>query len=390
VPNQARFQGPAPHQAWAITVFCLVSFAVLAVVNVLAEQLDPARLLTCLISVGIVFVLQFYHCSPRARSWSTARKAWTLSVQAVFTYLPMVSFGLGWGGMAGCLAGSVLLAVAGRAAWILFGLISASMVVFPPLLSATLVQTVYVAMSTMLIGLVLYCLARLTDLVYEVHAARGDLARLAVAEERLRFARDLHDLLGYSLSAITLKSELVNRLASTRPERAREEIASILQISRQALADVRMVASGYRDLSLLDEVASATAILRAADIDVEVDAPDVGSVPPAVNTVLATALREGVTNLLRHSKVRRCSISVAITDGVVRLTLINDGVSDAPESGEHTGGSGLGNISVRLAGVGGCLQVGVRDDGLFRLVAEAPVERAAGGKPVLGPARAAA
>ncbi|MDT0551565.1 histidine kinase dimerization/phosphoacceptor domain-containing protein, partial [Streptomyces lonegramiae] len=122
----------------------------------------------------------------------------------------------------------------------------------------------------MLCGIVIYGLSRLTDLVHEVHRTREELARMAVGRERLRFARDLHDLLGYSLSAIALKGELVHRLIEVRPEHARSETEELLMVARQALADGRVVSSGYRDMSLRDEATSAAASLAAADIQADV------------------------------------------------------------------------------------------------------------------------
>jgi two-component system sensor histidine kinase DesK len=197
---------------------------------------------------------------------------------------------------------------------------------------------------------------------------------MAVARERLRFARDLHDLLGYSLSSITLKNELIQRLIDHNPRRAREEVAEVLTISRQALADVREVARGYRDMSLLVEGESASSVLKAAGIDAHVDVV-VPGLSSTANTILATVLREGVTNLLRHSQPRTCTITARMTaDGsdLVRLQIDNDGVTrsdrEAAEDGDRVG-TGLSNLSARVAAVGGTVTAGpVAPDG-FRLVA---------------------
>ncbi|CAM5724203.1 hypothetical protein SALBM311S_00537 [Streptomyces alboniger] len=167
---------------------------------------------------------------------------------------------------------------------------------------------------------------------------------MAVAGERLRFARDLHDLLGFGLSAITLKSELTFRLVATRPERAREELVGILQISRQALADVRSVARGYREMSLDAEAASADDVLTAAEIEARIDL-DCGPVSDRAGTVLATVIREGVTNVLRHSKAQHCVIEAGPASGpggpLVRLVVANDGADETRRTGSQDGGSGL-------------------------------------------------
>ena len=206
--------------------------------------------------------------------------------------------------------------------------------------------------------------------------ARRDRELLAVLEDRDRIARDLHDLLGYSLSTITLKSELIHRLIPANPDRAREEVAGVLGVSRQALADVRLVASGYREMSLETEAEAVTEVMTAADVRVETDI-DCGRLHPLVDTVLATALREGITNILRHSKVQSCEITAAVEGERVRLTLVNDGVTrqDRPRVADGCSGSGLGNLRTRLAEIGGTLTT-VTKDGRFRLVAEAPVRPA--------------
>jgi two-component system sensor histidine kinase DesK len=233
----------------------------------------------------------------------------------------------------------------------------------------------YTTESTIITGLVVYGLTRLSSLVTELHAARNELAKMAVAQERLRFARDLHDLLGYSLSAITLKSELTHRLMTKDQVRAQEELAEVLDISRQALADVRSVASGYRELSLDTEADAARSVLLAADVNVRMDL-DYGELPVRVRTVLATILREGITNVLRHSKAEQCEITVRQADGQVWIDIVNDGASQATAQRTPRGGSGIANLSARIAALDGTLSAGLDPDGRFRLHAQAPVTRA--------------
>ncbi|MCC9741375.1 sensor histidine kinase [Streptomyces sp. MNU89] len=367
VPDPAL---PAPRLARTITVGVLVYYCGIAVLNVLWSGATAGRLAVCLVCVAVVFALQLFHVSPRARRWPLRRRCLTLGAQAALTYLPLAVFGLEWGSMAGPLAGSLLLLLPPRAAWPLFALIAAGMLALSLLEGSGIVMVVYLTTSTMMAGVILYGTARLSDLVTEVHASRGELARMAVSQERLRFARDLHDLLGYSLSAITLKSELIHRLITSRPDRAREEIASVLEVSRQALADVRLVASGYRDMSLADEADSAARILATADVAAEVSI-STGRLHPVVETVLATTLREGMTNVLRHSKVENCTITAEADGDLVRLTLLNDGVTGTRRRSPHSG-SGLGNLQTRLSAIGGRVEAGVQEDGRFRLLAEAP------------------
>lgn len=193
-----------------------------------------------------------------APHWPVARKTASLTVQGVATYLPFIALHEMWGGMAGFLAGSFLLLIRQPLAWTYFTLTVASMFFFAAHYYQDSANWIaYYVVATMLLGLITFGMTRLAQLVGELYAMRSELARLAVTQERLRFARDLHGLLGYSLSSITLKSELAYRLVEKQPERAKQELTEILGISRQALADVREVSSSYRQMSLAAEAASA-------------------------------------------------------------------------------------------------------------------------------------
>jgi len=371
-PTRWRRSVPPTRLARSITVYTLVAFALITAFSVVGRDWSAPLVGFALLCVAVVFTLQFFHSSTRSAGWSAPVKAVSFTVQAVFTYLPLTMIGFAGIGMIGCLQASALLGFRGRVAAVLSGSIAVSVIVFARALDFPAIETVYVTVGSTWMGVVLFALGWLTDLIGEVHANRRELARLAVTHERLRFARDLHDLLGYSLSAITLKAELTQRLIPVRPERADEEITSILQISRQALADVRTVASGYRQMSLLEEVSSAASILAAATIDVDVVDPD-GPFHPVVDQVLAAALREGVTNILRHSAVRRCTISVTRPDpGTVRLAMVNDGLATEPRSRGRQGG--LDALTARVAALGGRVDARVRDDGRFHLIVEVPAE----------------
>lgn len=374
VPFSPRSQAPAPRLARAIIVVALVCYSTMTVLNVVRTRPGTTQLIVCIGLVLAVFGVQLAVSSPQARRWPTGWKALVLILQAVLTFAPLVWFGTNWGSMEGPLAASLLLTLPARWAWPSYGLLIAFIPVYNLMAGATIDLVLYFTIAGILTGLVIYGLTRLTDLVHEVHATREELARMAVTQERLRFARDLHDLLGYSLSAITLKGELIQRLISSRPDKAREETASVLRVARQALADVRLVSSGYRDMSLSEEAESAGTVLAAADIRADVTV-ECGRLHPVVDTVLATALREGVTNILRHSGVRVCTIKAELDEETVRLGLTNDHPHEQTDvfSARAGGGSGLDNLRCRFAAIGGGLTAGLQGDGRFHLEVWAPL-----------------
>jgi two-component system, NarL family, sensor histidine kinase DesK len=184
-------------------------------------------------------------------------------------------------------------------------------------------------------------------------AAREQLAHLAVTEERLRFARDLHDLLGQSLSVLVLKSELVGRqLPDDADEAVRHEVRDIAQVARKSLNDLREAVAGYRRPTLQAEISSARSALRAAGIGLVV-ADSLGTIAPEQDGVLAWCLREAVTNVVKHSGARRCEVRIFHDDGLARLEVSDDG--HGAES--LNGGSGLAGMRERVALVGGSMNV---------------------------------
>lgn len=193
----------------------------------------------------------------------------------------------------------------------------------------------------------------------------------AVVADRERIARDLHDLLGHSLSMITLKSEVVLRLVPHQDMSARHELTEIIATSRQALHDVRLMAHGMHRLSFADTVDSIRPTLCSLGIKLTVRI-DCGPVPQDVDAVLAAVLREGVTNLLKHSKAANCRIEASGRPGYVRLAIANDGVL-ATANTSAPAGIGLGNLATRVGGLGGWFSSGIQPNSWFRLVADVPL-----------------
>jgi two-component system, NarL family, sensor histidine kinase DesK len=194
--------------------------------------------------------------------------------------------------------------------------------------------------------------------------ARAELAEMAVADERLRFARDLHDLLGHDLSLIALKAELAGKLLPERADVAATEIGDIRELTRSALTQVREAVDGYRRPTLPSELAGARVALEAAGIELSVDAPD-EPLDPEVESVLAWAVREGATNAIRHSGARRARIVVRPD----RLEIADDG-RGAPVA--RPGGNGLTGLRERVQSIGGTVEAGAGPGGGFRLTVRVP------------------
>jgi two-component system sensor histidine kinase DesK len=208
----------------------------------------------------------------------------------------------------------------------------------------------------------------------ELQEAREELARSAVAEERMRFARDLHDLLGHSLSLIALKSELARRLATIDPARSQQEMADVEEAARRALAEVRDAVSGYRQVTCAQALAEARAALTGAGITVRL--PDaVPVLPGGVDAALGWVVREATTNVLRHSGAGRVTVELIEDGGQAVLTVTDDGAGTAERVTVlgTTSGSGLAGLRERVAVLGGELTAGPVDGGGYRVRAVVPL-----------------
>ena len=243
----------------------------------------------------------------------------------------------------------------------------------------------WLALPTAAIGLWATAFVRQVAAVSELRSAREELARLAVSEERLRFARDLHDLLGHSLSLITLKSELAGRLLPAAPEKAATEVHDIEGVARQALREVREAVAGYRQPTLDEELEGAGEMLAAAVIAYRIE-NEAGVLPGAVDAVLAWAVREGTTNVIRHSRAKHCRIALARDGQEIYAEITDDGGGHRGETGEDSG-SGLSGLTERVSTFDGRVETGPLPDGGFRLrvglPAKSDAERSAWPEPKL-------
>ncbi|MFI8888739.1 sensor histidine kinase [Streptomyces paradoxus] len=214
----------------------------------------------------------------------------------------------------------------------------------------------------------------LLNAVYQLDEARETRTRLAVAEERLRFGRDLHDVMGRNLAVIALKSELAVQLAQRGRPEAVTQMVEVQRLAQESQREVRDVVRGYREADLGSELAGAQGVLAAAGIDCTVGGTPVAGLPPAVQSALGWVVREAATNVLRHGDARRCAVRLRVLEGRVVLSVENDGVSEAVrESGSGPSGSGLAGLRERLAKIDGTLEAGPAGRGQFRLTAEIPL-----------------
>lgn len=218
-------------------------------------------------------------------------------------------------------------------------------------------------LSMLTAGLAVFGFTQMVIGNVRLRMAQEENQRLAISEERNRFARDLHDILGHSLTVITVKAELAGRLVDVDPGRARTEIADLERLSRDALADVRRAVDGYRELTLPGEIARARAALGAAEITA--DLPNsTDQVPGDLRELFAWTIREGVTNVVRHSGARHCTVRLSADAAEVR----DDGRGPTQGSGGH----GLVGLRERAAEVGASVEAGRAADRGFVLRVSTP------------------
>ncbi len=214
-------------------------------------------------------------------------------------------------------------------------------------------QAVALVFTVLMVGAFAEAIRANTALV----AARAEVARLASEAERTRIARDLHDLLGHSLTAITVKSTLARRLVDADAVRAGEEMTAVETLARQALTEVRAAVSGYREVWLAGELARGRELLRACGVTADLPtATDV--VSPAHQELFGWVVREGLTNVARHARASRCAVTLSAST----VEVLDDGVG-----GPAQGGSGLEGLRERVDAAGGSLSAGPVDTRGWRL-----------------------
>jgi two-component system sensor histidine kinase DesK len=324
-----------------------------------------------LATIGLVAVVAAYLGAALSfGAWKEPIPWYTWTMVGVFTALVVVlppAFGPEWTGLPVYLG--VIYAVTLPFRWSPVGIIAAAGLGFGQsfLLGASAGTSASVTLTTFAIGLMMVAFRRARVLVNQLRAARGEVARLAATDERLRIARDLHDLLGHSLSLIVLKSELARRLAERDPARVLQEVGDIESVARQALADVREAVSGYRQRTLTDELDNARAVLGTAGVDAVVRTSG-GPLPDQLDGLFGWAVREAVTNVVRHARATRCEITVTY-DGTRAALQVDDNGRGVDA---YIPGNGLTGLTERVEDAGGSVAAGPLPAGGFRLTAHLP------------------
>ncbi|HLK00674.1 MAG TPA: sensor histidine kinase [Streptosporangiaceae bacterium] len=322
-----------------VVAFCL------AYAPVVAYASEPTRLVRC--GMGAVMVIATLACVFYGSDWVV-----------LWVYVSAAS-------------GYVLSGSPGRRR-LLFGTLAGIVALFSLLAytsHAGVEGYLLVLIPVMFIGPAMAGFRFQAELVRQLAAARGTVAKLAASEERLRLARDMHDLTGQSLSTITLKADLAARRLQRLPQDEQtlavgRELSDIAQVSRQTLHDIRDAVSGYRRPTLAVEMITAREALQAAGVALHEDPALItvsGSLDPDAEAALAWCLREAVTNVVRHSRAKTCRVTLVATKAELSLEVTDDGhgLSQSPAKG-----NGLHSMSERLAALGGRLTLAPGDPGL--------------------------
>ena len=349
-------------------------FTAYAISDILTKHWDPARTVLAAFSLVVFAFLYMLSMWVATGFRETAVRRARLVPYAVFVALTLtlvLVFGGNFGGLliyAGVVTGWTLRPRAAAIAVLLLG----GFIFCGLAVGYSLGDVLFDAFMTVALGATMMFFRGVIWLTIELRRAREELARLAVAEERLRFSRDLHDVLGHSLSVIALKSQVARRMMARDAPAAEAALSDLEDVAHESLAAVREMVTGYRQRSLTEELQSAREVLDAAGIGVEV-----GSSPPPLpqpsDSLLAWAVREGVTNVLRHSRARHCRISVAAGGDGVNLEMSDDGIG-ATSAGASDGrpGTGLSGLRERMSAAGGTVEAGPRPEGGFRLAVHLP------------------
>jgi two-component system sensor histidine kinase DesK len=291
---------------------------------------------------------------------------WLAGLVAV-TFAMVIAFGEPWGGVIIYLGVATGFSLPPRPALFTLAGIAAATIAVGVAIGVSASDLAFDVFLTTALGVSMLGVRTMFQLIVALRDARDEVARLTVAEQKARFARDLHDVLGHNLSVIALMSQVARRSIGHDPAAASAAVTDIEAVARRSLRDVRELVAGYRPPSLAEELAVADELLATAGIEPAIERP--AEMPDGVvGELLAWALREGTTNVIRHSRATHCRIAVTVEDRHAGLQIDDDG----PPSAIGGTGSGLRGLRERVAGAGGTLQAGPLEHGGFRLAVQLP------------------
>ncbi|MBT8797720.1 sensor histidine kinase [Microbacterium flavum] len=322
------------------------------------------------ISLVVLFAVAFLAATPM--SWALPRRSRALPALGLFALSFALFPWLGWGirgvwTYVGVTIGMAVLPL--RLTWILLLALGGVAALAGAQLEGWTEDVLWVPAIIVSISAMMAAFARNIAAMNALRATRDQMAEMAVERERSRVARDLHDILGHSLTVITVKTELAGRLIDVDPGRARAEIAEVEALARGALVDVRATVAGYRGVSVAGELAAARVALDAAGIDAALPG-STEALPAATRELAGWVVREGVTNVIRHAHATRCRIeltprTVSVEDDGVGLSGADSG--SGRDAGADAGGAGLIGLRERVESAGGRLTVGRSELGGLRL-----------------------
>ncbi len=394
--DESRAALPPPSHTRAIVGYWLIwmiwtPLIIPALLALVQSHPSPPRVVLSLIGAAIFLTLYVWMAWQNAREFAspvplarpTGVELWAPVVAMILLSLTLTQANGGpWGSLfiytSACVSGRLSTAQAVRVLVVLLALVVIGGGIAQHLSPTTLLNDLFFIAIP---GIIVISQARTLRANRELHLAQEEMARFAaVTEERLRIARDLHDLLGHNLSLIALKSELARRLIGAAPERAAAEVADVERVARTALQEVREAVAGYRQPTLESELRNAREFLAAAGVEYSCEraAGALEALPPAAEALLAWAVREGVTNVVRHSGARSCALRVARDGDSVAVEVANDDspIVPAQPSGEPSvahAGNGLRGLAERASALGGTFAAGPRPEGGFRLAVSVPV-----------------
>ncbi|MFI6298257.1 sensor histidine kinase [Nonomuraea sp. NPDC050790] len=354
-PSRLRSLGIAALSPLVLCAFALapgiVGMVVLGVLRILPSGSDRLAVwMGCLVGVvGLHVWVVVAALRRRGAAWLP------LAGQAALTVAPLMTW-TGWSPVTVLLTGSLLVVAERKRSWVLVVLALSC----GPLL-LTVVDAPWL-LAAPILGFAEYAVLSLTIRAHSLRAVLTDQVCRAVEDERHRLTRDLHDLVGHRLTLLILRIELAQRQLEKSGARGREELDEALELVRGVTEDVRSVAHLGRSYSLETELSSARSVLESAGVNCHVHVA-CGGLPQSAIQVLTYVLREGVTNILRHTTARECSIQVLEEGGMVLLSILNDGAKKP----RHAPGHGLRNLRERVVEYGGWFEARAMHHGRFRM-----------------------